>query len=161
MAGADTLLARLGWQGEVGSLGLTAEGLFGRTSVRGGSSLLGFDGPIMSSGYRFQADRPLLGGMGTFGFTMPVAVTRAAMSYNAPVAYNWENGAFTMEDKRFSVAPSAREMNLELGWKTAFSGDEHGFGAGYLSLGAAYGVNQGNVAGRSSKAAWLRYGKRY
>ena len=40
-------------------------------------------------------------------------------------------------------------MNFELGWKTALGGDERGFAACYLSLGAAYGINQGNVAGRS------------
>lgn len=161
--GANTSLARLGWTGDVGSFTLTGEAMYGATKVNDGSGLIAFDGPVTSTGFRFQADKLAFGGTATFGVTMPLAVSSAAIRYASPTAYNWQTGEFEVTNKRFSVAPGARETNLELAWAKSFMGaaDGSGFGSGYLSLGAAYGLNQGNIAGRSSAAGWVRYGNRF
>src|SRR3546814_13250962 len=52
-----------------------------------------------------------------------------------------------------NLAPSAREYNIELGWNRAL-------GVGHLALGAALGLNSGNVEGQQSAAAWVRYNAR-
>ncbi len=41
-------------------------------------------------------------------------------------------------------------MNFEMGWARSF-------GVSRLSIGAAYGLNAGNVRGASSAAGWLRF----
>lgn len=161
--GAKTTIARLGWQGDVGPVTLTGEAMYGMTKVNGGSGLISFDGPVTSTGLRFQADKPAFGGTATFGVTIPMAVSRAAILYASPTAYNWQTGAFDITNKRFSVAPSARETNLEVAWAKSLIGaaDGSGFGSGYISFGAAYGLNQANIAGRSNAAGWIRFGNRF
>lgn len=151
--GANTSLVTVGWAGRVGGFGLLGEVTGGRTSVDSRSSLISFD-PVISSGFRLQADHGAFGGMAVFGLTSPLRVERARLNYSAPVAYDLASRSVVNENRVLDLAPSSREMNLEAGWSRMFGDTSFAFGA-------AYGMNAGNVAGASSAAGWVRLGKAF
>jgi hypothetical protein len=90
--GATTTFATLGWSGEVGGLRLTGEAMAGRTRVRTASTMVQFAEPVLSGGFRLQADAAAFGGLATFGVTSPLRVERARLRYTAPVAFNLDTG---------------------------------------------------------------------
>lgn len=141
IAGGTTTLLTLGWTGGLLGLRLTAEAIGGATSVDSRSPAMRFDGAILSSGIRFQADAPTFGGVGTFGLTSPLRVDRARMRLTVPTAYDWRSGAIAVDDRHLDLSPSAREMNFELGWTTAV------VRSGWLRFGAAHALSAGNVRG--------------
>lgn len=149
--GARSLFASLGWTGSLGAVRLTGEGVVGRTRVSSPSDMLRFDGAILSTGFRLQADKPLLGGLALLGLTSPMTVSRALLSYTAPVAYDAGSGQLVTRRSRFDLAPVARQTSLELGWTRALD-------RAVLSLGAAYSANSANQPGLDSVAGWVRLG---
>ena len=148
IAGGTTTLLTLGWTGELAGLRLTGEAVGGATSVKSRSPVMRFDGPILSSGFRFQADAPAFGGVGTFGLTSPLRVDRARMRLTVPTAYNWQTGGIASDDRRFDLSPGAREMNFELGWAIAVARN------GWLRFGAAHALSAGNVRGVGDAAGF-------
>ena len=149
--GARSLFASLGWTGSLGAVRLTGEGVVGRTRVASPSDMLRFDSAILSTGFRLQADKPLLGGLARLGLTSPMAVSRAVLSYIAPVAYDAGSDQLVTQRARFSLAPGARQTSVELGWTRAL-------GRAALSLGGAYSRNTANQPGLDSLAGWARLG---
>ena len=148
---AHSSFARLGWAGAVRGWKLAAEAMGGATKVDGGYNMILFNGPVWTSGFRFQADHPMSGGIFTLGLTSPLRVQSASMSYTGPVAYNYVAQTFTLQTDHFNVAPNAREMDLETDWAKPIGA------RGSLSLGAALTANTGNVSGQTGGAAWFRY----
>lgn len=152
--GARSMFATSGWAGNLAGVQITAESMIGRTKVKTRNSMLEFNDDVISSGFRFQAERAMFGGMALLGLTSPLKVEQAQVRYTAAVAYDLETRSLIDQTSYINLAPSAREYNVELGWARAL-------GKGQLSLGAAYGMNSGNVQGQQSAAGWLRYGARF
>jgi hypothetical protein len=147
--GAKSTFMGLGWSGRALGFGLSAEAMMGRTKVNASSGRLAFDS-ISTSGFRFIADHSAFGGMATFGFTSPLRVDRAQVRYTAPTGFDIETMSVVDQTRTLNLAPSGREMDVELGWARSF-------GASSLSLGAVYGMNAGNRQGASSAGGWVRF----
>ncbi len=111
------------------------------TRVEGGSDLLRFTGPLVGSAFAVDAARRLAGGTATLGLSSPLRLERARATVQAPVAYDLMSGAFTTRTANIDLTPTARELDVELGWSTAFGPGRS------LRLGIAHGVNAGHVAG--------------
>lgn len=152
--GAKTRLASVGWSGDVSGWRLSADAMLGHTKVLTNGDMFRFNDAVMSSGFRLQASTMAFGGLVNLGVTSPLKVERASLNYMAPAAYDYETGAIMTEARNINLAPSAREMNLEMGWSAALP-------IGSLSLGAAYGFNSGNVAGQNAAAGWLKFNRSF
>lgn len=59
----------------------------------------------------------------------------------APVAYDLMSGALTTRTASIDLTPTVRELDVELGWSTAFGPGRS------LRLGIAHALNVGHVAG--------------
>lgn len=146
--GADSTFASVSWNGKLAGFRLTAEAIAGRTIIDASIPRLAFQ-PILSTGFRLQADRRLLGGLTSFGLTAPLRVDRAPVSFTAPSGFDLSTLAVTDVVRRFDLAPNAREIDVELGWATAIYQVR-------VATGAAYGANAGNQRGSTNAAAWMR-----
>lgn len=146
--GADSTFATIGWRGRLAGLGLAAEGMAGRTVVRARIPSLAFD-PMISSGFRLQADHMAFGGVATLGLTSPMHVDRAPVRITGPNEFDHASLLGIDATRRYDLAPDAREIDAEIGWSRSF-------GSTWLSLGGAYGVNAGNQRGVGNVAGWVR-----
>src|SRR3546814_20022410 len=54
------------------------------------NSLIAFADPVISSGFRFQAERTLFGGLALLGITSPLKVEHAQLRYTSAVGYDLE-----------------------------------------------------------------------
>jgi hypothetical protein len=152
--GARSMFVTGGWSGDIAGFRLTGESMIGQTKVKTRNSLIEFADPVISSGFRFQAERTLFGGLALLGVTSPLKVERATLRYTSAVGYDLNTRTTIDQTSYINLAPTAREYNVELGWA-------RGLGAGHLTLGAALGLNSGNVVGQESAAGWVRYSARF
>ncbi|MBN2973398.1 hypothetical protein JW805_15420 [Roseomonas aeriglobus] len=146
--GADSTFASVSWNGKLAGFRLTAEAIAGRTIVDARIARLAFE-PILSTGFRLQADHRLLAGFTSLGLTAPLRVDRAPVSFTAPSGFDLSTLALTDVVRQFDLAPNAHELDLELGWAK----DVH---QTRVAVGAAYGANAGNQRGTTNAAAWMR-----
>lgn len=151
--GADSTFLTLGWAGPVGGWALSGQVMGGTTNVHTSSAMLGFKGNVLSTGFQFEASHALFSGRGSFGLTSPVKVDRANISFTYASDYNVDTQQLVDTTETFNLAPSAREMNLELGWGKTFDNGSH------FSIATATSFNSGNIAGQTDHAFWLRFGK--
>lgn len=149
--GGTTTLLTFGWTGDLGSVRISGEAIGGSTRVRASSPLFRFDGPILSTAFRLQADAPAFGGVGTFGITSPLRVDRALLRLSVPTAYDWQTGLIASDARSVDLRPSARELNLEFGWTTQIAS------RGWLRFGVARAVSAGNVPGRQDSAGFASF----
>lgn len=141
LSGGRTTLATLTASRSIAGLLLSARATAATTRVEGGSDLLRFTGPLVGSAFAFDATRRLGGGTATLGLSSPLRLERARATVQAPVAYDLMTGALTTRTASIDLTPTARELDVELGWSTAFGPNQS------LRLGIAHAVNAGNVAG--------------
>ncbi|MFD1789633.1 S8 family serine peptidase [Sphingomonas floccifaciens] len=146
--GANSTFTSVSWNGNLAGFRLVAEAMAGRTVVDARIARLAFE-PIISTGFRLQADRRLLGGLTSFGLTAPLRVDRAPVSFSGPKGFDLSTLAVTDVIRRFDLAPNARELDLEVGWAK----DVH---QARVTVGAAYGANAGHQRGVTNAAAWMR-----
>jgi hypothetical protein len=66
-----------------------------------------------------------------------------------PVSYDLMSGALVDERRTFNLSPSARELDLELGWTTALAQ------ASTLRVGVARAFDAGHVRGATDTAAFI------
>src|SRR5690606_2145579 len=130
IVGAKSDFVTVGWTGDVAGFNLTGEALAGRTNVETRNSLIEFTSPVLSSGFRFKAEREAFGGMALLGLTSPLKVERANLRYTAPGAYDLATRSVVNQTSYIDLAPTAREFNLEMGWAKTL-------GQGRLSLNGA------------------------
>lgn len=154
IVGARSIFVTGGWTGQLEGFRLSGEAMIGRTKATTRNAIIEFADPILSTGFRFQAEHNLFGGSAVFGVSSPLKVERASLRYTTGVGYDLDTRSLIMGTRTLDLAPSAREMNLELGWTRSL-------GLGFVSAGAAYGFKSGNVAGQNSSAAWLRLGRSF
>ncbi len=141
LSGGRTTLATLTASRGIAGLLLSARATAAKTRVEGGSDLLRFTGPLVGSAFAVDAARRLAGGTATLGLSSPLRLERARATVQAPVAYDLMSGALTTRTASIDLTPTARELDIELGWSTAFGPNQS------LRLGIAHGVNAGHVAG--------------
>jgi subtilisin family serine protease len=141
LSGGRTTLATLTASRAVAGLLLSARATAASTKVEGGSDLLRFTGPLVGSAFAVDAAHRLGGGTATLGLSSPLRLERARATVQAPVAYDLMSGALTTRTASIDLAPTARELDVELGWSTAFGPGRS------LRLGIAHAVNAGHVAG--------------
>ena len=130
--------------------GLSAEAIAGRTRVKGTGPRIDFD-DIQSTGYRFNAQRDLFGGLAKFGVTSPLRVDRALVRYTGLDGFDSTTLDVAARTREIDLAAQAREVDFELGWSRNLD-------TGRLSLGAVYAQDAGNRAGASSYGGWIHFG---
>src|SRR3546814_17260042 len=79
-----------GWTGDIAGFRSTGESMMGQTKVKTRNSLIAFADPVISSGFRFQAERTLFGGLALLGITSPLKVEHAQLRYTSAVGYDLE-----------------------------------------------------------------------
>ncbi|MFN3774798.1 S8 family serine peptidase [Sphingomonas parapaucimobilis] len=150
LRGGRTTLATLVANRTVAGVSLTARATTGTSSVDSGSDgPIRFEGRIVSTAFAVEGARPLLGGLATLGLSSPLRVERARASLMVPVAYDLMSGALTEERRTFDLSPTARELDLELGWSTALASSST------LRVGVAQAFDAGHVRGASDVAAFF------
>lgn len=146
---ARTTLATVSMSRRVGAVLLTARTTAGTTRIDGGSELLRFSGPLLSTAFSVDGSHPLFGGMAMLGVSSPLRVERARASVLTPVVYDLISRALTTERRTLDLSPSAREMDIELGWSAPLTA------ASWLRLGLAQAFDAGHVAGARDTAAYV------
>ncbi|WP_344691906.1 S8 family serine peptidase [Sphingomonas cynarae] len=141
LSGGRTTLATLTASRAIAGVLLSARATAATTKVQGGSELLRFTGPLVGSAFAVDAARRLAGGTATLGLSSPLRLERARATVQTPVAYDLMTGTLTTRAANIDLTPTARELDVELGWSTAFGPNRS------LRLGIAHAVNAGHVAG--------------
>ncbi|MEH3100624.1 hypothetical protein [Sphingomonas adhaesiva] len=96
-----------------------------------------------------DAAHRLGGGILTLGLSSPLRLERARAVVEAPVAYDLMTGALATRLTSVDVTPTAREMDVELGWSAALSPTSS------LRLGVAHAFDAGHVASAQDTARFL------
>src|SRR3546814_11548690 len=73
--------------------------------VKTRNSLIAFADPVISSGFRFQAERTLFGGLALLGITSPLKVEHAQLRYTSAVGYDLETRITTDQTSSINLAP--------------------------------------------------------
>jgi hypothetical protein len=147
--GGRTTLGSLSLVRRVAGVTFSARATAGSTRVEGGSELLRFSGPLVSTAFSFEGARPMFGGIGSIGVSSPLRVERARASLLTPVAYDLMSGALVTERRTFDLSPYAREMDLELAWSAALSASSS------VRFGVAQAFDAGHVAGARDTAGYI------
>jgi hypothetical protein len=150
-AGARTLLATAMLRRNVAGVLLSGRATVGSSSAADAVAGVRFDGRILSTAFAVEGARPLLGGLATLGLSSPLRVERARASLLVPVAYDLMSGALAEERRTFDLSPTARELDLELGWSTAVAS------TATLRVGVARAFDAGHVRGASDVAAFFNF----
>lgn len=149
LTGARTTLATLTYRHRLAGIDLTARATASSTRAQGGSDLLRFNGPLIGSAFSLEGARGLFGGRATLGLASPLRVERARTVLLAPVSFDLVSGALTTRAAAVDLTPTARELDLELGWSAALSPTSS------LRLGVARAFDAGHVAGAVDTAGYL------
>ena len=149
LTGARTTLATLTYRRMLAGIDLTARATGSSTRAQGGSDLLRFGGPLIGSAFSLEGAGGLFGGRATLGLSSPLRVERARAVLLAPVSFDLVSGALITRSAAVDMAPTARELDLELGWSTALSPKSS------LRVGVARAFDAGHVAGATDTAGYL------
>ncbi len=149
LSGSRTTLATLTASRSVAGVLLSARTTAATTRVAGGSDLLRFIGPMTGMAFALDAAHRLGGGTVTFGLSSPLRLERAHAVVEAPVAYDLMTGALATRLTTVDLTPTAREMDVELGWSAALSPSSS------LRLGVAHAFDAGHVAGAQDTAGFV------
>ncbi len=141
LSGSRTTLATLTASRAIAGLLLSARATAATTRVEDSSDLLRFTGPLVNRAFAIDAAHRFRGGIATLGLSSPLRLERARATVQAPVAYDLMTGTLTTRTANIDLTPTARELDVELGWSTAFGQSRS------LRLGIAHAVNAGHVAG--------------
>lgn len=149
LAGATTTMATLTMRRTIAGVALSARSTAATTRVSGGSALMRFDEPVFSTAFAVEGSRGLLSGMATLGLSSPLRVERARATMLVPVTYDLMSGALATRMAVVDLAPSARELDIELGWSAALSPMSS------LRFGIARAFDAGHVAGATDTAGYV------
>ncbi|GAM02725.1 peptidase S8 family protein [Sphingomonas parapaucimobilis NBRC 15100] len=149
LSGSRTTLATLTASRSVAGVLLSARATAATTWVDGGSDLLRFTGPMTGTAFALDAAHRLGGGTMTLGLSSPLRLERARAVVEAPVAYDLITGVLATRLTSVDLTPTAREMDVELGWSAALSPSSS------LRLGVAHAFDAGHVAGAQDTAGFV------
>ncbi len=120
----------------------------GTVQVQGDTLLAGMDSVVTSAwaaGLAWTGDDRLLG----LAVSQPVRVERASAHFDLPVGRTLD-GTVLRQSRTVHLAPSGRQINLELAWQQRLGG--HSARRGTLGLHAVYARDAGHVRGASDWA---------
>lgn len=149
LTSAATTMATLTMQRTLAGVAWSARASAATTRVRGGSDLMRFAQPVLGTAFAFEGARGLLGGIATFGLSSPLRVERARATMLVPVVYDLMTSTLATRTASVDLAPSARELDIELGWSAALSPTSS------LRLGVARAFDAGHVAGATDTAGFI------
>lgn len=149
LAGATTTIATLTMRRTIAGVALSARSTAATTRVSGGSAMMRFAQPVLSTAFAVEGSRGLLGGMATLGLSSPLRVERARATMLVPVTYDLMSGALATRTAVVDLAPSARELDVELSWSAALSPMSS------LRFGIARAFDAGHVAGATDTAGYV------
>ncbi|WP_347092304.1 S8 family serine peptidase [Sphingomonas parapaucimobilis] len=149
LSGSRTTLATLTASRSVAGVLLSARATAAATRIAGGSDLLRFTGPMTGTAFALDAAHRLGGGTVTLGLSSPLRLERARAVVEAPVAYDLMTGVLATRLTSVDLTPTAREMDVELGWSAALSPSSS------LRLGIAHAFDAGHVAGARDTAGFV------
>ena len=149
LSGSRTMLATVTASRGVAGVTLSARATAATTRVAGGSDLLRFTGPMTGTAFALDAAHRFGGGIVTLGLCSPLRLERARALLEAPVAFDLMTGALATRLTSVDLTPTAREMDVELGWSAALSPTSS------LRLGVAHAFDAGHVAGAQDTAGFL------
>ena len=149
LSGSRTTLATLTASRSIAGVLLSARATAATTQVDGGSDLLRFTGPMTGTAFALDAAHRLGGGTITLGLSSPLRLERARAVVEAPVAYDLMTGVLATRLTSVDLTPTAREMDVELGWSAALSRTSS------LRLGVAHAFDAGHVVGAQDTAGFL------
>ncbi|WP_347091782.1 S8 family serine peptidase [Sphingomonas parapaucimobilis] len=149
LSGSRTTLVTLNASRSIAGVLLSARATAATTRVAGGSDLLRFTGPMTGTDFALDAAYRLGGGTMTFGLSSPLRLERARVVVEAPVAYDLMTGVLATRLTSVDLTPTAREMDVELGWSAALSPSSS------LRLGVAHAFDAGHVAGARDTAGFV------
>ncbi|MBB4085670.1 S8 family serine peptidase [Sphingomonas carotinifaciens] len=149
LSGSRTTLATLTASRSVAGVLLSARATAATTRVDGGSDLLRFTGPMTGTAFAVDAAHRLGGGTVTLGLSSPLRLERARAVVEAPVAYDLMTGVLATRLTSVDLTPTAREMDVALGWSATLSPTSS------LRLGIAHAFDAGHVAGAQDTAGFL------
>jgi hypothetical protein len=152
--GARTTMASLTARRMIAGVLVSARATASTTHVDGGSEMLRFSGPVSGSAFALEGARSLFGGLATLGVSSPLRVERARATLLAPIAFDLMTGVLTTATTAIDLAPSARELDLELGWSAALSPTSS------VRLGVARAFDAGHVAGAIDTAGFVTFSLR-
>jgi subtilisin family serine protease len=152
--GARTTMASLTARHMIAGVLVSARATASTTRIDGGSEMLRFSGLVSGSAFAVEGARSLFGGLATVGISSPLRVERARATLLAPVAFDLMTGALTTATTAINLAPTARELDLELGWSAALSPTSS------LRLGVARAFDAGHVAGATDTAGFFTFSLR-
>ena len=149
LAGATTTIATLTMRRTIAGVALSARSTAATTRVSGGSAMMRFAQPVLSTAFAVEGSRGLLGGAATLGLSSPLRVERARATMLVPVTYDLMSGALATRMAVVDLVPSARELDIELGWSAALSPMSS------LRFGIARAFDAGHVAGATDTAGYV------
>ena len=149
LEGAATTMATLTMRRTIAGVALSVRSMAATTHVSGGSSMMRFDQPLLSTAFAVEGSRGLLGGIATLGLSSPLRVERARATMLVPVTYDLMSGALATRMAVVDLVPSARELDVELGWSAALSPMSS------LRVGIARAFDAGHVAGATDTAGYV------
>ncbi|MET3437284.1 S8 family serine peptidase [Sphingomonas sp. 1185] len=149
LSGSRTTLTTLMASRTVAGVLLSARATAATIRVDGGSDLLRFTGPMTGTAFALDASHRLGGGTVTLGLSSPLRLERARAVVEAPVAYDLMTGVLATRLTSVDLTPTAREMDVELGWSAALSPTSS------LRLGVAHAFDAGHVAGAQDTAGFF------
>ncbi|GAA0455335.1 S8 family serine peptidase [Sphingomonas molluscorum] len=152
--GARTTMASLTARRMIVGVLVSARATASTTRVDGGSEMLRFSEPVSGSAFALEGARNLFGGLATLGVSSPLRVERARATLLAPVAFDLMTNVLTTATTAIDLAPSARELDLELGWSANLSPTAS------LRLGVAHAFDAGHVAGATDTAGFVTFSLR-
>lgn len=149
VSGGRTNLATVSARRMLGPVLLSARATAATTRVAGGSDLLRFTGRLTGTAFAFDAAHPLGGGTVTLGVSSPLRLDRARAVVDAPVTFDLMTGTLSTRSAVVDLTPTAREMDVEIGWATALSATSS------LRFGIAHAFDAGHVAGAQDTAGFV------
>ena len=149
LLGSQTTLATLTASRSIVGVLLSARATAATTRVAGGSDLLRFTGPMTGTAFALGAAHRLGGGTVTLGLSSPLRLEHARAVVEAPVAYDLMTGVLATRLTSVDLTPTAREMDVELGWSATLSPTSS------LRLGIAHAFDAGHVAGAQDTAGFI------
>lgn len=147
--GARTTLATLTARRVVAGVDLAAHATLAQTRVAGGSDLLRFTRPLTATAFGVGGAHALWGGTVTLALSSPLRVEHATAVVDTPLRYDLQRAVLTTAATAVDLTPTAREIDLELGWSTHW-GDR-----ATVRLGAAHARAAGHVAGARDTAGFV------
>jgi subtilisin family serine protease len=117
-AGSQSLSAKLGWQWQSGPLSFGTQAQLGRTQLNlGSNALISGSSALLTSSFSAQARYDMNGkAQLSFAVAQPLRVEGGSANLRLPTGYDYATRQSRFSNLSASLAPDARELDVELGF---------------------------------------------